>query len=59
MKNAINTEELMPLAVTEPLLFLPWAVKRTMPAKLRESIQSILVELEKQRGRQAGLEGGR
>ena len=32
--------------MTEPLLFLPWAVKRTMPAKLRESIQSILVELD-------------
>ena len=33
------------MAATEPLLFLPWAVKRTMPAKLSESIQAILVEL--------------
>lgn len=47
VKNAINTQELRLLAATEPLLFLPWAVKRTMPAKLGESIQSILVDLER------------
>ena len=45
VKNAINTQELRLLAATEPLLFLPWAVKRTMPAKLGESIQLILVDL--------------
>jgi phosphonate transport system substrate-binding protein len=45
IKNAINVQELRLLAATEPLLFLPWAVKRTMPAKLGESIQSILVDL--------------
>ena len=45
IKNAINVQELRLLAVTEPLLFLPWAVKRTMPAKLGDSIQSILVDL--------------
>jgi len=45
VKNAINAQELRVLAATEPLLFLPWAVKRTMPAKLGESIQSILVDL--------------
>jgi len=45
VKNAVNTQELKLLATTEPLLFLPWAVKRTMPAKLGESIQSLLVEL--------------
>ena len=45
VKNAVNTQELKVLAATEPLLFLPWAVKRTMPAKLGESIQSLLVEL--------------
>lgn len=45
VKNAINTEDIKLLAVTEPLLFLPWAVKRSMPAKLGESIQTILVEL--------------
>ena len=46
VQNAINTQELRVLATTEPLLFLPWAVKRAMPAKLRESIQSILTELD-------------
>jgi phosphonate transport system substrate-binding protein len=46
VKNAINVEELRLLAATEPLLFLPWAVKRTLPAKLAESIQSILVDLK-------------
>ena len=45
VRKAINTEEIRVLAVTEPLLFLPWAVKRTMPAKLSESIQSLLVDL--------------
>ena len=45
VRNAINTQELRVLAATETLLFLPWAVKRTMPAKLGESIQSILVDL--------------
>ena len=45
VKNAVNTQELKLLAATEPLLFLPWAVKRTMPAKLGETIQSLLVEL--------------
>lgn len=45
VKNSINTQELTLLAKTEPLLFLPWAVKRTLPAKLTDSIQSILLEL--------------
>lgn len=45
VKNAVNTQELSLLAATEPLLFLPWAVKRAMPAKLAESIQSSLVDL--------------
>lgn len=47
VKNAINTDELTILATSEQLLHLPWAVKRTMPARLRESVQSVLVELEK------------
>jgi phosphonate transport system substrate-binding protein len=46
LRNAINTDELTVLAVSEQLLHLPWAVKRTIPAKLRESIQSVLVDLE-------------
>jgi phosphonate transport system substrate-binding protein len=47
VKNAIDAGELKVLAATEPLLFLPWAVKRTLPAKTREAIQSILVELDR------------
>jgi phosphonate transport system substrate-binding protein len=46
IRNAINMDELMPLAVSEQLLHLPWSVKRAMPARLRETIQSTLVELE-------------
>ena len=46
LKNAIRTDELTVLAVSEQLLHLPWAVKRAMPARLRASIQSALVDLE-------------
>src|SRR5262245_24466569 len=46
IKNAINTDELTALAVSEQLLQLPWAVKRTMPAQLRNTIQATLVNLE-------------
>jgi phosphonate transport system substrate-binding protein len=46
VRNAIDAGELKILATTEPLLFLPWAVKRSMPAKLRESIQSMLTDLD-------------
>lgn len=45
IKKAINTDELVALAVSAPLLQLPVAVKRSMPAKLRLSIQSALVNL--------------
>ena len=47
IKNAINAQELVLLARTEPLLFLPWAVKRGMPAKLASSIQTSFVELQR------------
>jgi phosphonate transport system substrate-binding protein len=46
VKNAINTQELRILAATEPLLFLPWAVKRNMPAKLTQSIQSVMLDIK-------------
>jgi phosphonate transport system substrate-binding protein len=53
VKSAINAQELRLLATTEPLLFLPWAVKRSMPAKLTESIRSILLDLKNSdRGKQ-------
>lgn len=50
VKNAINTDELTVLAVSEQLLHLPWAVKRTMSARLRLAIQSALIELENSEG---------
>jgi phosphonate transport system substrate-binding protein len=46
IRNAINMDELTALAVSEQLLHLPWAVKRTMPAQLRETVRSSLVDLE-------------
>ena len=46
VRKAIDAQQLRILATTEPLLFLPWAVKRSMPAKLRQSIQAILVDLK-------------
>jgi phosphonate transport system substrate-binding protein len=46
VRNAINAQELRILSATEPLLFLPWAVKRSMPAKLRDSIQALMIGLE-------------
>lgn len=50
VKTAINTDELTALAVSAPLLQLPIAVKRTMPPRLRASIQSILVNLKNSEG---------
>lgn len=46
LKKAINTDEITVLAVSEPLAHLPWAVKRTLPAPLREAIRTILIDLE-------------
>jgi len=45
VKNAIDAGQIKLLAATEPLLFLPWAVKRSMPAKLADEIQTLLVGL--------------
>ncbi len=46
IRKSINPDELVAIATSEPLLQLPVAVKRNMPAKLRASIQSILVNLK-------------
>jgi phosphonate transport system substrate-binding protein len=46
IKDAIDTQEIRVLASSEPLLFLPWALKRSMPAKLAQSIQSVLLDLK-------------
>jgi phosphonate transport system substrate-binding protein len=54
VKAAMNTDELTMLAVSAPLLQLPVAVRRDMPAALRESIQSLLVNIgNSDTGRQA------
>lgn len=45
VRGAINTDALTALAVTAPLLQLPIAVRRDMAPKLRDSIQSLLVNL--------------
>lgn len=45
IKSAMDTDELAALAVSAPLLQLPVAVRRNMPAKLRESIQLLLIGL--------------
>lgn len=46
VKDAIATQDIRVLASTEPLLFLPWAVKRSMPAALTQSIQSLLLDMK-------------
>jgi phosphonate transport system substrate-binding protein len=44
--SSIDTRELTALATSEPLLQLPVAVRRDMPAKLRAAIQATLVGLK-------------
>jgi phosphonate transport system substrate-binding protein len=46
VRQSINTQELVALAVSEQVLHLPWAVRRTMPAGLRDAIQAALIDLE-------------
>lgn len=46
VRSAIDVDELTALAISPPLLQLPVAVKRTLPARLRTSIQSILLDLK-------------
>lgn len=46
VRSAIDPADVVLLAKTEPLLFLPWAVKRSMPARLRESIRASMADLE-------------
>ncbi len=59
VRNAINAGELKVLATSEPLLFLPWAVKRTMPEKVRDSIQAALTDLEESEGGKSVLKAAR
>jgi len=47
VREAIDISELAALGTSTPLLQLPIAVKRDIPAKLRASIQSALLDLKK------------
>lgn len=46
IRKTINSDELTALATSAPLLQLPVAVKRNMPAKLKSAIQSTLINLK-------------
>lgn len=46
VRKAVSPDDMVALASTEALLQLPIAVKRSMPQKLRVSIQSLLVNLK-------------
>ncbi|UTW11360.1 phosphate/phosphite/phosphonate ABC transporter substrate-binding protein [Marinobacterium rhizophilum] len=46
VKDSVDTSQLTHLAVTEQLLHLPWAVRRTMEDEDAARIQSLLVGLE-------------
>lgn len=53
LQKVVNVDELTVLAVSDQLLHLPWAVRRTMAPGLRERIQSGLIDLDAgERGRQ-------
>lgn len=59
VRKAIDTQEIRMLAATEPLLFLPWAVKRSMPAALADAIQSTLTDLGRTEAGRAVLKSAR
>lgn len=46
IRKTINSDELTALATSAPLLQLPVAVKRNMPAKLKSAVQSTLINLK-------------
>jgi phosphonate transport system substrate-binding protein len=52
VKRSVRVEELTALANSEPVVHLPWAVKRDMPADLARRIQQLLAGLkESEEGR--------
>jgi phosphonate transport system substrate-binding protein len=51
--SKIDVSQLEVIAVSQPLPHLPWAIKREMPTKLKQRLQSLLVDLKKS---QAGRE---
>jgi phosphonate transport system substrate-binding protein len=46
VRKSVKSEDIVALAVSEPLLQLPIAVKRTLPANVRGAIQSTLINLK-------------
>ncbi len=51
--SKIDVSQLDVIAVSQPLPHLPWALKREMPAKLKQRLQTLLVDLkESQAGRE-------
>lgn len=60
VSNKIDTSKMQFIAISKPLVHLPWAVKSTMKPSLRTKIQSLLADLYKTREgkrilKQAGL----
>jgi phosphonate transport system substrate-binding protein len=47
LRSKFNSNELRPLATSDPLPHLPWAVPADMPPALRQRLQSLLLDLEK------------
>jgi len=46
VRKSVKSEDFVALAVSEPLLQLPIAVKRTLPANVRGAIQATLINLK-------------
>lgn len=55
LKNAVETDQLTALAVSEQLLSMPWAVKRSMRPALREEVQGAMIGLDQTKAGQAAL----
>jgi len=59
VKDSIDTSQLVHLAVTEQLLHLAWAVKRSMPEEQAQAIQTLLTSLDESPEGQAILKQAR
>jgi phosphonate transport system substrate-binding protein len=46
VRNSVRTEEIAIIAKSEPIVHLPWAVRRDMPEPLAKQIQQLLVTLK-------------
>lgn len=59
VRKSIPVEDVIPLAESEELYHLPWAVNRALPASLRDEIQLHLVSLKESPEGHAVLEAAR